>query len=178
VSDTDAELGVDFVPFWRIPLLLNVSEYTFCLVVGAVRALWHLPIALDLLLSAHIARLMQMLDSLPSKGQSIIPARCASSWRRFHRCCLDRTHRRKGVRREMEELGIHQSCKLRRFGEVETGVAAVRSHSILNHWTYGPFSRRHFLLICSFKAAYRGCVLRRHIAAPFQSCISMTSFEL
>lgn len=45
------------IPFGGIPLLLDLRKDTFCLVVQAVRALGHLPIAFDFLLPAHVARL-------------------------------------------------------------------------------------------------------------------------
>jgi hypothetical protein len=50
------------IPFGRIPLLLNLCEDAFCLVVDAVRALGHLAVALDLLLPAHIAGLQDIIS--------------------------------------------------------------------------------------------------------------------
>ena len=47
------------VPFWRIPFLFNLGEYTVGLVVETMRALGHFAIAFDFLLSTHIAGLKQ-----------------------------------------------------------------------------------------------------------------------
>lgn len=46
-------------PFWRVPLLLDLGEDTFGLVVDAVCACWQLAVALDLLLPAHVASLRE-----------------------------------------------------------------------------------------------------------------------
>jgi hypothetical protein len=54
------ELTRDFgsgLPLGRIALLLDLGEDAFCLVVLAMGARGHLPIALDFLLSTHIASL-------------------------------------------------------------------------------------------------------------------------
>jgi hypothetical protein len=45
------------VPLWWIPLLLYLGENTFCLVIDAMSASRHLPIAFYLLLPTHIASL-------------------------------------------------------------------------------------------------------------------------
>lgn len=42
-------------PFRRIALLLNLRKDTLRLVILAMRALWHLSVALDLLLATHVA---------------------------------------------------------------------------------------------------------------------------
>lgn len=47
------------IPFWRIPFLFNLGEYTIGLVVETMRALGHFAIAFDLLLPTHIAGLRQ-----------------------------------------------------------------------------------------------------------------------
>lgn len=44
-------------PFWWSALLFHVGKDTFSLVVDAVGACRHLPVALDLLLPAHVAGL-------------------------------------------------------------------------------------------------------------------------
>lgn len=49
-------------PFGRIALLLLLGEYAFRLVVRAMAALGHLAVALDFLLSAHIACLLALSD--------------------------------------------------------------------------------------------------------------------
>lgn len=46
-------------PFRRVPLLLDLGEDTFGLVVDAVCACWQLAVALDLLLPAHVASLRE-----------------------------------------------------------------------------------------------------------------------
>ena len=58
------------VPFGRIPLLLDLSEDAIGLVVDAVRALGHFPVALDLLLPAHIARLKHKHTDQRRRGSS------------------------------------------------------------------------------------------------------------
>lgn len=62
-SDIGRENRVDLLqcadlPFGWIPFLFYLCEDTVCLIVDAVRALGHLPVALDLLLPAHVACLM------------------------------------------------------------------------------------------------------------------------
>lgn len=49
--------GMFQVPFWRIALLFDLRKDAFGLVILAVRACRHLSVALDLLLSAHVASL-------------------------------------------------------------------------------------------------------------------------
>ena len=49
--------GSKHSPLGRIPLLLDLGEDTFGLVVDTVCACWQLPVALDLLLPAHVASL-------------------------------------------------------------------------------------------------------------------------
>jgi hypothetical protein len=49
--------GLVHLPFWWVALLLHLSEYTLGLVILAVCTGRHLTVALDLLLSTHVASL-------------------------------------------------------------------------------------------------------------------------
>lgn len=77
------------VPFWRIPLLLHLSEHTIGLVVDTMRALGHLAITLYLLFPTHIASLEQTHscqprppsldpDSRQSHNENPLPLRSSS----------------------------------------------------------------------------------------------------
>lgn len=55
VLATIVAISAPVLPFWRVPLLLYLSEDTLGLVVFAMGAFGHLSITLDLLLPAHVA---------------------------------------------------------------------------------------------------------------------------
>lgn len=56
-------MGLD-LPLWRIALLFHLREDAFCLVILAVCACRHLPIAFDFFLPAHVASLSIMSASV------------------------------------------------------------------------------------------------------------------
>lgn len=68
------------LPLRGIPLLLHLCENAFCLVVDAMGARGHLPIAFDLLLPAHIASLAKLSSYLRVEGGGVIPSRSCASW--------------------------------------------------------------------------------------------------
>lgn len=53
------------IPLWRISLLLDLSKHTFRLVVYAMRAFWHSPIAFYFLFPTHITGLDGKLAKPP-----------------------------------------------------------------------------------------------------------------
>lgn len=63
-------------PLWGVPLLFHLRKYTFGLVIGAMCAGWQLAIALDLLLSAHVACLRRVGPS--QHHVACFPPRAAS----------------------------------------------------------------------------------------------------
>ena len=56
-SATTSKWDLAGIPFGWIPLLLDLCENTFCLIIDAMSASRHLPIAFYLLLPTHIASL-------------------------------------------------------------------------------------------------------------------------
>jgi hypothetical protein len=86
---------VSDLPFRGLPLLLHLREYAFRLVVLAMCTRWHLAVALDLLLAAHIACL-QPVSIVPPAHTLYVPVLYVVAWDHWNRHGRRDRHSRRG----------------------------------------------------------------------------------